>query len=45
MVSMAVPAIACFAFAAWRYLRLARLRTSVLLIAIAAAWVLLAEAM
>jgi class 3 adenylate cyclase len=45
MVSMAVPAIALFAFAAWRYLRLGWQRRSVLLIAIAAAWVLLAEAM
>ena len=45
MVALAVPAIAMFAFAAWRYVLLAQQRRSVLLIAIAAAWVLLAEAM
>jgi class 3 adenylate cyclase len=45
MVAMAVPAIALYAFAAWRYLQLGRRRRSVLLVAVAAAWVLLAEAM
>jgi class 3 adenylate cyclase len=45
MVALAVPAIALFAFAAWRYVRLALVRRSVLLVAVAAAWILLAEAM
>jgi class 3 adenylate cyclase len=45
MVAMAVPAIGLFAAAAWRYVGLARTRRSVLLVAIAASWILLAEAM
>jgi class 3 adenylate cyclase len=45
MVSLAVPAIGLFAVAAWSYVRLAFARRSVLLVAVAAAWVLLAEAM
>jgi adenylate cyclase len=45
MVALAVPAIGLFATASWRYVVLARPRRSVLLVAIAAAWVLLAEAM
>ena len=45
LVTFAVPGIAFFALAAWRYLVLARARESALLLAISASWVLLAEAM
>ena len=45
MVALAIPAIALFAVAAWRYVALARRRRSALLVAIAASWILLAEAM
>ena len=43
-VSLAVPGLILFAIAALRYLALARQRRSLLLVAMAAAWVLLAEA-
>ena len=44
MITLGVPTAAMFAVASWRYLSLARQRRAGLLIAIAAAWVLLAEA-
>ena len=44
MVALGLPAAAGFGVAAWRYLGLARSRRSHLLVAIAAAWILLAEA-
>lgn len=43
-VSLAVPGLVLFATAAVRYLDLARQRNSLLLVAMAAAWILLAEA-
>jgi class 3 adenylate cyclase len=45
MVAVGIPGVALFAFAALRYLRLARIRRSMLLVAIGCAWVLLGEAM
>jgi adenylate cyclase len=44
MVSLGVPAVALFAVATARYVEFARVRRSMLLLAMAAAWVLLAEA-
>jgi len=44
MVTLTLPAAVAFGVAAWRYLVLARRRSAVLLVAIAAAWVLLGEA-
>jgi adenylate cyclase len=43
--ALAVPGIALYAFAAFRYLQLARRRRSPLALAVTASWVLLAEAM
>jgi adenylate cyclase len=45
LVALAVPGIALFGFAAWRYLELYRGRRDPLPAALAAAWVLLAEAL
>jgi adenylate cyclase len=45
LVALAVPGIGLFAFAAWRYLELYRGRRDPLPAALAAAWVLLAEAL
>jgi class 3 adenylate cyclase len=45
LVAVAVPGIALFGFAAWRYLALYRSRQDPLPAALAAAWVLLAEAL
>lgn len=44
MVALGVPAVALFALATARYIEFARVRRSMLLLAMAAAWVLLAEA-
>ena len=44
MVALGVPAALGFAVAAWRYLIIARDRRALLLLAVAAAWVLLGEA-
>jgi adenylate cyclase len=44
MVTLGVPTALAFAVAAWRYLVIARSRRAVLLMAVAAAWVLLGEA-
>lgn len=44
MVAVGLPAAAAFAVAAWRYLVIAHQRRAMLLVAIAAAWTLLAEA-
>ncbi|MET0908132.1 MAG: adenylate/guanylate cyclase domain-containing protein [Ilumatobacteraceae bacterium] len=44
MITLGVPTALMFATAAWRYLSFARERRAGLLVAIAAAWVLLAEA-
>jgi class 3 adenylate cyclase len=44
MIALGVPAALGFALAAWRYLIIARDRRALLLLAIAAAWVLLGEA-
>ncbi len=44
MITLGVPTALMFAVASWRYLSLARERRAGLLIAVAAAWVLLAEA-
>ncbi len=44
MITLGVPTALLFAVAAWRYLVMARTRRAGLLIAIAAAWMLLAEA-
>jgi adenylate cyclase len=43
LVAAALPAAVAFMIAAWRYLVVARQRGAVLLVSIAAAWVLLAE--
>ncbi len=45
LIALAVPGIALFGFAAWRYLDLYRSRRDALQAALAAAWVLLAEAL
>jgi adenylate cyclase len=44
MLALGVPSAFAFGVAAWRYLALARRRGASLLLAVAAAWVLLAEA-
>jgi class 3 adenylate cyclase len=45
LLALALPSVVLYAVAAWRYLVLSRQRRSELLSAIAASWVLLAEAM
>jgi adenylate cyclase len=45
LLALAVPAIALYLVSAWRYLRLARRRPSLMLLSMLAAFVLLAEAM
>jgi class 3 adenylate cyclase len=45
LFALAVPGVALYGFAAYRYLGLARARGGPLLLAVAASWVLLAEAM
>ncbi|MDT5012173.1 MAG: adenylate cyclase [Mycobacterium sp.] len=44
MIALGVPTALAFAVAGWRYLVIARSRRAILLMAVAAAWVLLAEA-
>lgn len=43
MLAFGIPTAAGFALAAWRYRTLSRARRAILLVAVAAAWVLLAE--
>jgi class 3 adenylate cyclase len=45
LYGLAIPGVALYAFAGWRYWRLYRERPAVLLLGVTAAWVLLAEAM
>ena len=44
VIMLSIPTVFAFAVAAWRYMVIARHRRSGLLVAVAAAWVLLAEA-
>ena len=44
LVGLAIPAVALYAFAAWRYWRLYRERPSPVLAGVTAAWILLGEA-
>jgi adenylate cyclase len=44
MIALGIPTTLAFTLAAWRYLTLARRRGAVMLVAVAAAWVLLGEA-
>src|SRR5690606_20504014 len=45
LLGLALPSVVLFGLASWRYLVLAYERQSALLLAVAAAWILLAEAM
>jgi adenylate cyclase len=45
LFGLAVPAVALYGLAAWRYLRLYRSRPSTVLLGVIAAWILLAEAL